>query len=1135
MSEQALALVEQLRRQIHAVRRRILTAEFAGGLLLTIAAGIGSLFVMLALEAAFWLPSALRLALVSLFVVLTGALFAWRCLPSALRLMGLSRTESDVEVAARVGKHFPAVADRLVNVFNLAEGKRSNAPAPLVEGAVFMLARQVEGIRFAEVEQFRMARQVGRFSSFPVALILVTVLSAPGPFMGAGARLLSPNTLFERPAPFSLILEPGNTELVRGQHLAISGRAVGSYSPASVSLELQILDEERIERITLDPSAGGTFDHEIANIRKPLRYRALAERVTSEWYTVQVTDRPIMRGLDVALHPPAYTRLPTRHLDSNVGDVTALAGTRVEVTVDINDADVTGAALVFDGDHAEPLQIEGSTASGAFVLNRNTTYTVRLHNSDGLENAGAVEYRLTAVPDEAPTVRIVEPGPSRDLDESLAADVIIGISDDFGFSRLRVYYRLAESRFGTPDEQFRPIDIALEEPRLLDQDVFFDWNLRKDSGLDLVPGDVVEYFAAVRDNDAVSGFKESRSGTHRLRVPSLAERYERIERSQNTAETAMQEVLRDTEALRRQFDELRDAVRRRQQGEWEDQRQAESLQSAQREMEQRVEELSRAVEEITQELSRNNLLSEETVQKYQELQRVIQEINDPELQRALRELQEAMQNLDLQKMQESIRDFEFSESEYRERIERAVELFKRIRAEQSFEEALRRTEEIMRQLEELRQNTEQAREGDSDAAADLAESQQEATQDAEALAEQLERLQEQLQDLKGSAPRDELQALIEQLKQETLGEMNQSLDALEQGQMSEASESQQRAQDQMQQAAGQLQEMMEGMQSGQMQINMAALRMALENVLRLSFSQERLRTSTAGLGGDSGQLRVRATEQGALRDVLAVVSDSLQSVARQVPQMRREVQRKAGEAMREMNAAIEQLRERSGPQASNHQQAAMARLNELALMLADLLDQLQSGGGEGGGGMSAQQMMQQMQQMMGQQQGLNDQIQQMLNDIQGDRLASDGQQRLQQMAEQQEAIRRQLEELSRDPSASGFTRNHLERAIEQMEETIRELRRNQITRPMTDRQEQIIHRMLEAERSMQQRGEDDRRESRRGAPIHRDSPGDTQPEDRRLERLRRDLLRALESGYSHEYEELIKRYFELLRGETEER
>ena len=105
----------------------------------------------------------------------------------------------------------------------------------------------------------------------------------------------------------------------------------------------------------------------------------------------------------------------------------------------------------------------------------------------------------------------------------------------------------------------------------------------------------------------------------------------------------------------------------------------------------------------------------------------------------------------------------------------------------------------------------------------------------------------------------------------------------------------------------------------------------------------------------------------------------------------------------------------------------MTRLNDLALLLSDLLDQMMNpSSGSGSGTPSMQQMMQQMMQMSGQQQQLNQQIQQMLNDTQGQRLSQDQQGRLQQLRQQQDALRQQLEELlMRKTARSGLLQPHV--------------------------------------------------------------------------------------------------------------
>lgn len=244
--------------------------------------------------------------------------------------------------------------------------------------------------------------------------------------------------------------------------------------------------------------------------------------------------------------------------------------------------------------------------------------------------------------------------------------------------------------------------------------------------------------------------------------------------------------------------------------------------------------------------------------------------------------------------------------------------------------------------------------------------------------------------------------------------------------------------------------------------------------------------------------------------------------------MTRAVQQHAGDALRAMGESTEALTERSSRQAVGEQKTSMMHLNELALLLSDLMDQMQNQQAGGQGGQSMQQMMQQLQQMSGQQQKLNEQIQQMLNDMQGNRLGQDAQQRLRQMAAQQDALRRQLKELSRNRELNGKALGDLNKIAEEMEKTIEELQRGGASRRTVQRQQEILTRLLNASKSLRERGKEKKRESEEGQSFNRQSPGELTPAEQ-AEELRRALLRALESGYAPDYEELIKRYFELLQ------
>ena len=233
-----------------------------------------------------------------------------------------------------------------------------------------------------------------------------------------------------------------------------------------------------------------------------------------------------------------------------------------------------------------------------------------------------------------------------------------------------------------------------------------------------------------------------------------------------------------------------------------------------------------------------------------------------------------------------------------------------------------------------------------------------------------------------------------------------------------------------------------------------------------------------------------------------------------------------------MDGAVEQLSERRSGPAAGHQRAAMSHLNELALLLADVLEQLQNQQQQSGQG-SGQGTPQQMQELGKQQQQLNQRIQQMLNESAGERLSPDQGRRMRQMAEQQERLRRQLQRVREgagtdlDPNA----RSGMQRVEEQMRQAAQELRRERPNPRTAPRQQQILEKLLEAEESVNQRGKEERREGEAGRA--RTPPPAAPPRvPRPADRVRGDLIRALESGYAPDYQELIKRYFERLQART---
>ena len=695
--------------------RRITLAELAFGCVLTLGV-LSALWVLIvSVEASFWLGTTARSVLsYGLLAAALGLVLRFLARP-LLRLTGMLEGPSEKTVARRIGRHYPEVSDRLLNLLDLADGRRSAAPNSLIDRAVRMLAGDVDSVSFEQVENFQAARRAGRFALVPVLGLSLFLAAAPTTFLDASYRLLSPNEHFAQPAPFQLTVTPGPVDVVKGDSLEITVQARGNALPQQVTLALRNEDEEHVNRVQLTAGETTRFHHTLVNVRKPLRYRVESNPVTTQWYPVTLTERPLLRTLQVTLDFPDYTGIPSQHLDPNVGDVKALPGTDVRVEAETG-SNTASAYLRFQDGRRDTLSLQQATASGSFTLQSEGSYQILLKDERGVTNRAPISYSLQLLSDASPSIALVEPDAAATLDKSLQSPLRMRISDDFGFAALRLYYRLAESRHGKPQDAFQRIDLPLENPGQLSQEVIYNWLLSKTTALDPVPGDVIEYYVRVWDNDAVAGYKSARTSTHELRLPSLEEQYEEVDQEQGQAESEVDSALQEAESLEQQFRQLRDELRRKNDADWEDKRQLEQLRERQQEIEKQVDEATRRLEELTRKMEQNKLVDEETLDLYKELQRVMDEVNSPELQEAMQKLQEAMQNMNRKQMQEALQNVELNEQQYQQRLKRALELFKKAQVQQQLQEVARRTEELARQQEQLARQTKQQHDREGEAA-----------------------------------------------------------------------------------------------------------------------------------------------------------------------------------------------------------------------------------------------------------------------------------------------------------------------------------------------------------------------------------------------------------------------------------
>ena len=337
--------------------------------------------------------------------------------------------------------------------------------------------------------------------------------------------------------------------------------------------------------------------------------------------------------------------------------------------------------------------------------------------------------------------------------------------------------------------------------------------------------------------------------------------------------------------------------------------------------------------------------------------------------------------------------------------------------------------------------------------------------------------------------------------------------------------------DQLQEMQKRTQETKAVMSQKQIQVNMQALLGIMQYLLLLSDAQEDIVEQVSEVvQGSSGFIEI-ARNQRNITSSFSQITDSLYRVSTEIPSFPNRVNTRKAEVLKNLESSITLMAERDRNRSISESRIAMGGINEIASLLADLLEQLDNsqGDGSGSGGMSAEQMMEQLQKMSGDQQQLNQQMQDMINDLQGERLMQGQMDRLDQMARQQNAIRRQLQELQQRGGLESGDQllSELQRLGEQMEEAINALRGGSVDRTLINRQQNILSRMLQAERAFNEREQDEERRGLEPDDIDRVSPSELTLESLR-EQIRRGLQDSNETRFSEEYQQLIQKYFELL-------
>jgi hypothetical protein len=1070
--------------------------------------------------------STLRTILFTLLILVFIGLFIFLLIKPLLKYFGAIKQETYFEAAIKAGKHFPEVKDDLLNSMQLvSEDKKSKLYSSILIDAAFKnIYNRVKNLNFQSLIKFDQVKRIAPYFAGIVVIFLALFIFVPG-MRAASYRLVNFTEDFTPPPKYIFEINPGNKEITKGDKLKIAVKVKGPKLKEIEFATRNVEDAEfSFQKLVQDSS--GTFNLEMNSVKSSFKYFAEAEGVRSDLFEIKVIDRPVVKTLELEIIPPSYTNIP-KTVQKDNGNIQSLVGSRVIINLS-STKKLKEANLEFSDSSLINLKIDEESATGFFNVRKDNSYKIHLVDKNGNENLAPITYEIKAVYDAFPVIELISPNQNTMLANDNRVALLAKASDDFGFSKLLLNYRLSASTHGSLQVDFSSIEIPFNKS-LLELDISYIWNC---TPLNLAVDDVVTYYLEIFDNDIVSGPKSARTQSFTIRVPSLDEILNNTDKLQTSSEEDLKQTLKEAEDLKKTLEDIDQELKKDDEKlTWEEKQKIENALDKYKELQDKADKINDQLGEMKQNLQENNLLSKETMEKYLELQKLMDELTSEEMKQAMERLQKMMQDMNRNMTQDALRNFKLDEERFKKSIERTLNLLKRIQIEQKMDELIKRTEELTEQQENLQEQTDKSNPSDQKEMNDLSKKQDEVTKDLDKLSQEIENLEQKMSDVP-DMPSEDMQKLMEEFQKQQNQQLSQQASQhMCQNQKQSAMKSQKQLSQNMNQMKQMMQQLKDSMQKENQMQTFTDMMKILDNIISLSKQQEDLKNDSEKLEPNSSMLDELAKEEKNLSNNLDNVTQQMSELSQKTFAISPEMGKSLGDAKKQMESSVQSMKNRNGSLASNQQGQAMESLNEAAMMMKSSMESMMQGGGQGG----MMSLMQQLQQMSGEQMNLNN-LTQMLQQMQQGGLTPQQQSEMQRLAQQQQLIQKSLEQLNQEAKVSGQSKKlpaDLDNILKKMQEVVTDLHGEKLDDNLIQKQENILSKLLDAQKSINERDYEKERESRSGETVLRKLPAEldlTTPNS--LNKIRDELNKAAKEGYTRDYEELIRKYYETLQKEN---
>lgn len=1013
----------------------------------------------------------------------------------AAKLLNIGRDMDRSKAAFIIGKHFSHIEDRLLNVLYLQNEKSSALALAMVEKRT----NELDPVPFPEAIDLTPNKKGLKYLMAAVGLVVLTFVVLPDLFVTGTHHIMNYHIPFEKQAPFTFQLLNEELKVKRGDDLRVEVGIEGNSIPEKLNVvyagstwRMKKRESENVFALTLK------------NVQQSGSFFFATEKYQSEAYEIAMIDVPALSGFYMDVTYPEYLKKQNERF-SGVSELSLPRGSEITWNFDVENTSEI---------HFLPDSLFSRSEPKTHLLKERLTYSVALK---GIEITDTVinNFVIDVIEDKYPEIAVE----MRRDSTGLNTIYFIGeVSDDHGLAALDVVLfgeRMnIEKLIGRAEHRF-----------------FYAVNL------DTIEINTNGIYFEVFDNDEVNNFKSSQSEVFAVQKLTGSELAKVRDNKNKELEKSLRELKELSDEMNRDINEFQEELIKKEKTDWQDKKRLEDLLEKQKQFEKKSERVKKEKKELSELNEKNFDMSEELKEKQKKLDELFDKLmEDEELRELFEEMEKLREDLNKDDLLEKLEDMEFSQKDLNEQLDREMELFKRLELEKDWEDATNRMEELQQRQEELSDDDEMTDE-------QRQEAQDELNEEFEDLKEEIEKMEERAEEL----GMDELD--IDDEAMDEIGEdMNDASDKAGEGDSEGSQQKQKDAAKKMGEMSDAMSSAMQSQQAEQLEVDIEAMRMIQENLIRLSFRQEDIMQNFAATSVDNPQYVALTIMQNNVVDDTKMVEDSLRELSKRLFFLEEMITKELRDLNRNLSNTVDHMVERQKQNAGVTGREAMTNYNNLALLIGEMLQQMQEQMaqqqfGEGNcnkPGSASKPGKGQMKKMKEQLKKNMEKMKDMLGKDEGGKEKGEGQkeggeggnqsgqsEQLSKMIGEQKAMRNALrqmaaEEAKKEGGGAGDKLKEIEKKLDENEE---DLVNQRIDIETLKRQQEIMSKMLEAENAMREQDKQEQREGEVGKKKQKDIPADILEYLKEKERVA-DLFRKTPVELNRFYKERVNRYFE---------